>query len=142
MTTSGSHGGQALNEASMINDVEKRHIKRSWKLVIPIADTAADLFYKRLFELEPRHRELFPANMAKQKVFAAACAELPPGWLFDACIARTPWFLRATHEGVPLGFVDSETPPAVAWLFDHLAAEVAARLELTSGHSTSKRRLL
>jgi hemoglobin-like flavoprotein len=51
----------------MITEEDKEHIRRSWKLVIPIADTAADLFYKRLFELEPRYRGLFPENLAGQK---------------------------------------------------------------------------
>jgi hemoglobin-like flavoprotein len=32
-----------------------------------IEDTAADIFYSRLFEVEPSYRELFPKDMAKQK---------------------------------------------------------------------------
>jgi len=51
----------------MITEADKDHIRRSWKLVIPIAETAADLFYKRLFELKPDYRGLFPEDMAGQK---------------------------------------------------------------------------
>jgi hemoglobin-like flavoprotein len=51
----------------MITEEDKDHIRRSWKLVIPIAETAADLFYKRLFELKPEYRSLFPDNLAGQK---------------------------------------------------------------------------
>lgn len=51
----------------MFTDLEKDAIKRSWRLVIPIAETAADLFYKRLFELRPDYRGLFPADMSTQK---------------------------------------------------------------------------
>jgi hemoglobin-like flavoprotein len=51
----------------MITEEDKEHIRRSWKLVIPIAETAADLFYKRLFELKPEYRGLFPENLAGQK---------------------------------------------------------------------------
>ncbi len=51
----------------MITEEDKDHIRRSWKLVIPIAETAADLFYKRLFELKPEYRPLFPDNLAGQK---------------------------------------------------------------------------
>lgn len=51
----------------MITEEDKDHIRRSWKLVIPIAETAADLFYKRLFELKPEYRTLFPDNLAGQK---------------------------------------------------------------------------
>jgi nitric oxide dioxygenase len=51
----------------MLNSEQKQAIKRSWELVVPIAETAADLFYKRLFELAPDYRQLFPEDMAPQK---------------------------------------------------------------------------
>ncbi|MBI1371795.1 MAG: hemin receptor [Phycisphaera sp.] len=42
-------------------------VQASWAKVVPIADTAADLFYDKLFELDPSLRELFPEEMADQK---------------------------------------------------------------------------
>jgi hemoglobin-like flavoprotein len=54
-------------ESRVITDDEKNAITESWRLVVPISETAADLFYKRLFELEPQYRALFPDDMAKQK---------------------------------------------------------------------------
>jgi hemoglobin-like flavoprotein len=51
----------------MLTDTEKNAIRRSWELVVPIADTAADLFYKRLFELAPAYRRLFGEDLAPQK---------------------------------------------------------------------------
>lgn len=51
----------------MITDAEKDAIRRSWKLVVPIGDTAADLFYKRLFEQHPEYRPLFTDDMKAQK---------------------------------------------------------------------------
>jgi hemoglobin-like flavoprotein len=51
----------------MITDEEKAAIKDSWRLVVPIAETASDLFYKRLFELRPDYRRLFPDDMKSQK---------------------------------------------------------------------------
>ena len=51
----------------MISDAEKAAIKDSWRLVVPIAETAADLFYKKLFELRPDYRRLFPEDMSSQK---------------------------------------------------------------------------
>lgn len=51
----------------MLKDEDKQRILASWRLVVPIADTAADLFYRRLFELEPSYRRMFPEDMAKQK---------------------------------------------------------------------------
>jgi hemoglobin-like flavoprotein len=51
----------------MFSDVEKTAIKNSWRLVVPIAETAGDLFYKKLFELRPEYRRLFPEDMRTQK---------------------------------------------------------------------------
>lgn len=51
----------------MINDEHKAVIRDTWRLVVPIADTAADLFYQRLFELKPEYRALFSQDMRDQK---------------------------------------------------------------------------
>ena len=42
-------------------------VQESFKKVLPIADTAADIFYDRLFEVAPEVRPMFAADMAKQK---------------------------------------------------------------------------
>ena len=41
-------------------------VQESWKLVQPIADKAAELFYMRLFSLEPSVRRLFKGDMTEQ----------------------------------------------------------------------------
>lgn len=51
----------------MLNDAEKNIILSSWRLVVPIAETAADLFYRRLFELKPSYQQLFKGDLAAQK---------------------------------------------------------------------------
>jgi hemoglobin-like flavoprotein len=51
----------------LFSDAEKQAIQRSWRLVVPIAETAADLFYKRLFETHPDYRRFFPSDMSAQK---------------------------------------------------------------------------
>ena len=51
----------------MLTIQQRQTIKRSWDLVEPIAETAADLFYKRLFEIAPQYRPLFTPEMAAQK---------------------------------------------------------------------------
>jgi hemoglobin-like flavoprotein len=51
----------------VLNEAEKLVIKDTWRLVVPIAETAADLFYRRLFELRPDYKPLFKADMASQK---------------------------------------------------------------------------
>ncbi|GAB5560577.1 MAG: globin family protein [Synoicihabitans sp.] len=46
---------------------EISHVQSSWAKVVPIADTAATLFYQRLFEIDPDLRPLFPEDMVAQK---------------------------------------------------------------------------
>ena len=43
-------------------------VQESWEQVLPIADTAAQLFYQRLFELDPSLRRLFTqTDMGEQR---------------------------------------------------------------------------
>jgi len=42
-------------------------VQTSFKKVVPIAATAADLFYNRLFEIAPETRAMFPKDLAEQK---------------------------------------------------------------------------
>ncbi|MDO8878337.1 MAG: globin family protein [Pseudolabrys sp.] len=42
-------------------------VQESFKKVVPIAGTAADLFYGRLFEIAPEVRPLFPEDLKEQK---------------------------------------------------------------------------
>jgi hemoglobin-like flavoprotein len=51
----------------MLTTAQKQAILRTWKLAEPITDTVADLFYKRLFEIAPQYRKLFPPDIAPQK---------------------------------------------------------------------------
>ena len=51
----------------MLTDTQKKDITRTWRLVLPIAETAGELFYTRLFELDPAVRPLFPQDMAAQR---------------------------------------------------------------------------
>jgi len=48
---------------------EQKHLVRdTWKQVAPIADAAAGMFYRRLFEIDPTTRALFHAtDMAAQR---------------------------------------------------------------------------
>ncbi len=51
----------------MLSDEDKVIIRRSWRLVRPITETVSELFYKRLFELKPEYRSLFPESMDTQR---------------------------------------------------------------------------
>ncbi|MBW4707176.1 hemin receptor [Roseobacter sp. YSTF-M11] len=43
-------------------------VQETWQQVVPIADTAADLFYNRLFAIDPGTRSMFAAtDMSQQK---------------------------------------------------------------------------
>ncbi len=42
-------------------------VQQSFQKVVPIAATAADLFYDRLFEIAPETRPLFPDDLGEQK---------------------------------------------------------------------------
>ena len=42
-------------------------VQTSFRKVVPVAGTAADLFYGRLFEIAPEVRSVFPDDMREQK---------------------------------------------------------------------------
>jgi hemoglobin-like flavoprotein len=51
-----------------MNSEQKRIVRETWKRVVPIADTAAKLFYDRLFATDPTTRPLFKSeNLAEQR---------------------------------------------------------------------------
>ena len=51
-----------------MNSEQKQLVADTWKQVAPIADAAADIFYSRLFEIDPTTRKLFRAtDMAAQR---------------------------------------------------------------------------
>ena len=41
-------------------------VQDTFKMVVPIQETAADLFYNRLFEIAPSTREMFKGDMKEQ----------------------------------------------------------------------------
>jgi hemoglobin-like flavoprotein len=51
----------------MLSAEEIRTVQEDWQKVVPIAQTAATLFYDRLFEVDPSLRSLFPPDLAEQK---------------------------------------------------------------------------
>ena len=49
-----------------MNSEQKVLVQESFAKVVPISETAADLFYNRLFELDPSLRPLFKGDMKDQ----------------------------------------------------------------------------
>jgi len=50
----------------MITPQQKTLVKQTWGMVVPIADTAAEMFYARLFELDPAVKSMFKGDMKEQ----------------------------------------------------------------------------
>jgi hemoglobin-like flavoprotein len=55
------------SQESAVTPQQIELVQSSFKKVVPIADTAADLFYDRLFEIAPEVRPLFPDDLSEQK---------------------------------------------------------------------------
>jgi len=54
----------------------KQIVQNTWEQIAPIADTAAELFYGRLFELDPMLRQLFAStNMEAQGKKLMECSQ-------------------------------------------------------------------
>jgi cellulose biosynthesis protein BcsQ len=81
-------------------------------------------------------------HSASLGVFQSACTDLPGEWLFENSIPRHRAFLDATQAGLPLRHLDEVAPPAVAWLFDNLAGEIADRLRLSTAEKKPQPLLL
>lgn len=50
-----------------MNSTTVELVQSSWAKVVPIEATAADLFYSKLFELDPNVKMLFPDDLTAQK---------------------------------------------------------------------------
>lgn len=50
----------------MLTDQEIAYVQDTWKAVVPISDQAAELFYGKLFELDPSLKPLFTSDMTEQ----------------------------------------------------------------------------
>jgi hemoglobin-like flavoprotein len=55
------------SQAGVLSDADKEAVRATWRLIDPIQETAADLFYRRLFELAPQYRPLFKSGIEAQK---------------------------------------------------------------------------
>lgn len=56
----------AVDIEGPISPREKRFVQGSWKAVVPIAEKAAEIFYAKLFEIDPALKPLFKGNMKEQ----------------------------------------------------------------------------
>ena len=75
---------------------DKNLVMRSFAQVMPIAETAAELFYGRLFELDPTLRPMFRGDMREQgrklmQMLAVAVHGCTVGWWSP----RTRWPIQS-----------------------------------------------
>jgi hemoglobin-like flavoprotein len=84
-----------------------KSVQDSFAKVVPIADTAASIFYDRLFTIAPETRALFPGDMAEQR-------------------HKLITMLAAVVNG--LGNLDSILPVASALAKRHVGYGVTAKL--------------
>ena len=56
-----------MTERTLLNADEKTLIVGTYRLIAPVWETVADLFYGRLFEDQPHYRQLFPEDMTDQR---------------------------------------------------------------------------
>jgi chromosome partitioning protein len=56
---------------------------------------------------------------------------LPPELVCTGMLPRDPAVIRASMKGMPLGLLRGGAPPAIALVFDQLAAELETKLELS-----------
>ena len=54
-------------QSGVLTDADKEVVSHTWRLIEPIQETAADLFYRRLFELRPEYQPLFKTGLDAQK---------------------------------------------------------------------------
>ena len=65
--THNSRPHPTMSDSGPLTEHQKQLVQDSWTKVVPIADTAAALFYARLFELDPDVKPLFAnADMKEQ----------------------------------------------------------------------------
>ena len=96
---------------------QKMLVQQSFDKVIPIADTAADIFYKKLFEYDPSLKPLFKKPMVEQGKVLMATLKVAVKSLDDIeGLVGVLQKLAERHKGYGVK-VDDYTPVGNALLF-------------------------
>lgn len=95
-------------------------VQSSFAQVLPIADTAASLFYARVFELAPEVRPLFKGDMAEQGRKLMAMLRTVVNTL-DKPEVLVPAAQQLARRHVAYGVQDAHYPVVGAALLDTLA---------------------
>ena len=85
----------------MLTATQKSLVQESFATIAPIADDAAALFYRRLFEIDPSLRHMFRGDMAEQRrklmQMLTAASERP-----QDCALKATWRPAITSTIVPM----------------------------------------
>lgn len=121
----------------MTND-QINMVQSSFRKVLPLADSTAAIFYKRLFELEPRLQLLFKEDMVKQgnKLMQALGLAVVSLQRFEQ-ILPTLRTLGARHVGYGVRDEDYDTVgSALLWTLGQTLGEAfTAELEAAWGEA-------
>ena len=63
---------------------------------------------------------------------------LPPELVCQAMLPRDPAVIHASMKGMPLGLLRGGAPPAIALVFDQLAAELETKLDLVASEQSDE----
>ncbi len=100
-----------------ITENQKKLVINSFKKVEPIADVAADIFYKKLFEYDPSLKSLFKSDMKSQGRKLMSALKLAVSSLNDLD-ALVPVLQKMAVKHVQYGVkVEDYTPVGNALLF-------------------------
>jgi hemoglobin-like flavoprotein len=95
-------------------------VRSTFAQLVPQADTVAELFYARLFELDPQLRPLFKADMGEQRSKLMAMLGAGVGGL-DRLDALAPLLRQLGARHVAYGVRDAHYGTVGAALLDTLA---------------------
>ena len=96
-------------------------VQASFEMVRPIADQAAETFYRRLFEIAPQYRHMFKNDMRKQGSMLMSTLGLAVGSLKDLeKILPAVRSLGQRHAGYGVTAADYQpVAEAFLWTLDH-----------------------
>lgn len=90
----------------MITPTQKGLVQETFRLVVPIAPTAAALFYQRLFDLDPKVRPMFKGDIGEQGMMLMQALALAVKWL-DRPEALRPVLRNLGRRHVKYGVTDA-----------------------------------
>ena len=81
----------------MITAQQKELVQKTWVMVVPIANKAAELFYGRLFELEPEYKAMFKNDMTENMGQRAILSNILIHHI-DSSVFSSHWSTRYTQS--------------------------------------------